>query len=87
MPATHIVFEGNYAYAVDGSQVNVLTLHPKTGKLIRESSLRWPNDYSAHEVASNLRSWYGPGARMRAVSLGAWEAAMLLEEVSCLLQR
>lgn len=77
---TEIVLAGGYAYALDGGNASVLTIHPKTGKLVRESSLRWPDDYPAREVANNLRSWYGPGARSRAVALGAWEAAMLLEE-------
>jgi hypothetical protein len=67
-----------YARAADNGEV--LTLHPKTGNLVRESSLRWPEDYPAREVADNLRDWYGVDARKRAVELGVWEAAMLLEE-------
>lgn len=75
-----IVLAGGYAYDISGGAAELLTIHPRTGRLVRESSLRWPEDYPPREVAQNLRAWYGPGARARAVTMGAWEAAMLLEE-------
>jgi hypothetical protein len=74
-------FKG-YAYVLDGSDVNRLTLHPSTGKLVRECDVRWPEDYSPREVAQNLRNWYGKSARKRAAALGAWEAEMILAEVA-----
>jgi len=47
---TEIVLAGPYAYALDGGNASVLTIHPKTGKLVRQSSLRWPDDYPAREL-------------------------------------
>lgn len=71
----------HYAYAVKDGVPEVLTCHPKTGKIVPQSSIRWPQDFPIKEVARNLRAWYGQKeGRARAVALGAWEAAMLLEE-------
>jgi hypothetical protein len=75
-----IILDGTYAYHTSQDGIARLTIHPKTGRLVKESSLQWPEDYPPKEVAYNLRCWYGPGARTRAIELGAWEAAMILEE-------
>jgi hypothetical protein len=77
-----VLVAGRYAYDISGTVPEVLMLHPRTGKIVRECDVRWPDDYGPHEVARNLRAWYGKDARARAVELGAWEAAMLLEERS-----
>lgn len=69
-----------HAYDLRGGRPELLTLHPKTGKMVHQSSVRWPDDYPPEEVARNLRKWYGADAKKRAAALGAWEAVMLLEE-------
>lgn len=72
---------GGYAYVRDGKSLSRATLHPKTGQLVRESDVCWPDDYPPETIAKNLLDWYGPTkAHRRAVELGAWEAAMILEE-------
>jgi len=78
-----IVLTDKYAYDYDTTtdRVEVLTLHPLTGRIVRQSSLRFPEDYPPHEVARSLLKLHGrEQARKYAVAWGAWEAAMLLEE-------
>ncbi len=74
-------FESDRVYEVREGHLDQLTIHPRTGKVVRESTIRFPEDYPAREVAHVLRESYGRDARRKAAEWGWWEAELLLAEV------
>jgi hypothetical protein len=74
------LFDGNgHVHALENGVPSRLTLHPRTGRLVRERDLKWPDDYPAREVAQVLlMGETREHAYKRALELGRTDAAELL---------